>query len=68
MRLPLAPVPLGSVIPHTIESLRPIAEAKQVRLQYRSAAGRDECAADRKLKMKSFNVVKRGEDIYVVTD
>jgi nitrite reductase/ring-hydroxylating ferredoxin subunit len=27
-----------------------------------------ECAADRKLKLKSFNVVKRGEDIYVVTD
>jgi nitrite reductase/ring-hydroxylating ferredoxin subunit len=27
-----------------------------------------ECAADRKLKLKSFNVIKRGEDIYVVTD
>jgi nitrite reductase/ring-hydroxylating ferredoxin subunit len=25
-----------------------------------------ECAADRKLKLKSFEVVKRGEDIYVV--
>jgi nitrite reductase/ring-hydroxylating ferredoxin subunit len=27
-----------------------------------------ECAADRKLKLKSFNVIKRGEDIYVVPD
>ncbi|HEY5380067.1 MAG TPA: Rieske (2Fe-2S) protein [Pseudolabrys sp.] len=27
-----------------------------------------ECAGDRKLKLKSFNVVKRGEDIYVVAD
>jgi nitrite reductase/ring-hydroxylating ferredoxin subunit len=27
-----------------------------------------ECAADRKLKLKSFEVVKRGEDVYVVTD
>ena len=25
-----------------------------------------ECAADRKLKLKSFEVVRRGEDIYVV--
>ncbi len=25
-----------------------------------------ECAADRKLKLKSFEVVKRGEDVYVV--
>jgi nitrite reductase/ring-hydroxylating ferredoxin subunit len=25
-----------------------------------------ECAADRKLKLKSFEVVKRGEDLYVV--
>ncbi len=25
-----------------------------------------ECAADRKLKLKSFDVVRRGEDIYVV--
>jgi nitrite reductase/ring-hydroxylating ferredoxin subunit len=27
-----------------------------------------ECAGDRKLKLKSFNVVKRGEDIYVIAD
>jgi nitrite reductase/ring-hydroxylating ferredoxin subunit len=25
-----------------------------------------ECAADRSLKLKSFDVVRRGEDIYVV--
>jgi nitrite reductase/ring-hydroxylating ferredoxin subunit len=25
-----------------------------------------ECAADRKLKLKSFDVVQRGEDVYVV--
>jgi len=25
-----------------------------------------ECAADRKLKLKSFEVVKRGEDLYVI--
>ena len=25
-----------------------------------------ECAGDRKLKLKSFNVIKRGEDIYVI--
>lgn len=27
-----------------------------------------ECAADRKLKLKSFKVERRGEDIYVVAD
>ena len=27
-----------------------------------------ECAADRKLKLKSFEVVRRGEDIYVVAE
>ena len=27
-----------------------------------------ECAGDRKLKLKSFAVVRRGEDIYVVAD
>ena len=27
-----------------------------------------ECAADRKLRLKSFEVVRRGEDIYVVAD
>ncbi len=27
-----------------------------------------ECAADRRLRLKSFNVLHRGEDIYVVAD
>jgi nitrite reductase/ring-hydroxylating ferredoxin subunit len=27
-----------------------------------------ECAADRSLKLKSFDVVRRGEDVYVVAD
>jgi nitrite reductase/ring-hydroxylating ferredoxin subunit len=27
-----------------------------------------ECVGDRKLKLKSFDVVRRGEDIYVVAD
>jgi nitrite reductase/ring-hydroxylating ferredoxin subunit len=25
-----------------------------------------ECAADRKLRLKSFDVVRRGEDVYVI--
>ena len=32
------------------------------------AATPGECAADRKLKLKSFDVVRRGEDVYVVAE
>jgi signal transduction histidine kinase len=48
LRLNRQPEALGMLLPHAVESIRPLAEAKGVQLEYRSSAERDECLVDRK--------------------